>query len=93
MDNHHTHTIVFEKIEILRVDYLDLIDAAKDLKGEDAIESVFNLIKTADDEYYRNEALYSIVQFYSKVRFLVLRINQIFEECQKENEKLTTIVQ
>ena len=80
-------TYVAEKIEVPRWDYEDLIAIAQDLKGEDTIESVFHCIEDPKDDYLRDVALYDVVRFYSKVRFLTLRINQIFQESQKGGEQ------
>lgn len=87
MSTNHPATPVAEKIEVRRWDYEDLITISTELNGEDAIESVFHCIEDPKDEYLRDLALYDVVRFYSKVRFLVLRINQIFEEFRKEERK------
>ncbi|WP_443901371.1 hypothetical protein [Odoribacter laneus] len=79
----HPATPVAETIEVKRWDYEDLIAITEDLKGEETLESVFNFVENFKDEYLRNIALYDTVRFYSKVRFLILRINQIFGEFQK----------
>lgn len=76
-----------ETVEVRRWDYEDLIGAIEDLKGEDTIESVFNCIEHHEDEYLRDVALYDVIRFYSKVRFLILLINHIFEEFQKGGEQ------
>ena len=90
MSTNQSATPVAEKIEVRRWDYEDLIAITQDLKGEDTIESVFHFVEDSKDEYLRDAALYDTIRFYSKVRFLVLRINQIFEEVMKggENERI-----
>lgn len=85
--NQPATSVANETVEVRRWDYEDLIAIAKDLKGEDTIESVFHCIEDPKDGYLRDVALYDVVRFYSKVRFLTLRINQIFQESQKGGEQ------
>lgn len=87
MSTNQSATPVASKIEVQRWDYEDLITISTELKGEDAIESVFHCIEDPKDEYLRDLALYDVVRFYTKVRFLILRINQIFEEVGKGGER------
>lgn len=86
-NTNQTTTSVANKIEIHKWDCKDLIEITTDLKGEDAIESVFHCIDEPTDEYLRDMALYNVVRFYTQVRFLVLRINQIFENSEGSKPK------
>ena len=78
MSTNQSATSVAEKIGVQKWDCINLVDMSKNLKGEKAIQSVFDLLEDPNDEVTRGLALYEVVRFYFHTKALVQEIDKLF---------------
>ena len=77
-NTNQTATPVAEKIEFQKWVCIILLDMSKNLKGENALQGVFDLLEDPEDEVTRGLALYEVVRFYFRTKALVKEIDRLF---------------
>lgn len=84
-DTNQTDTPIAEKIEVQKWDCINLLGMSKNLKGENAIQSVFDLLEDPEDEVTRGLALYEVVRFYFYTKALVKEIDRLFMKTENDD--------
>lgn len=90
-NTNQTAAPVAEKIEFQKWDCINLLDMSKNLKGENALQGVFDLLEDPEDEVTRGLALYEVVRFYFHTKALVKEIDRLF--MKKENDGGSNVVE
>ena len=65
-------------LSVSKFDIRELIDLAKDLKGEEALTDYYSFFSNPKDTFSGEETLKSLMRFYANVRYLTQEINRIF---------------
>lgn len=84
-NTNQTATPVAEKIEFQKWDCINLLDMSKNLKGENALQGVFDLLEDPEDEVTRGLALYEVVRFYFHTKALVKEIDRLFMKTKNDD--------
>ena len=82
-----TSTPSSAKTAILSIDLQDLQDIAHSLEGEECISQVARFADFPEDDSTKELAVMATLRFYSNVRYLVERINEIANKARNNNQK------
>lgn len=81
-----TSTPSSAKTAILSIDLQDLQDIAHSLEGEECISQVARFADFPGDDSTKELAIMATLRFYSNVRYLVERINEVVNKATKNQQ-------
>lgn len=85
-NTNQTATTVAETVKVKKSSCIDVIEASEMLNGEKAIKNVFYSLEDPNDEVLQGNALFYLMQFYTRVCNLVDCIHEVFGEIKEGGE-------